>query len=112
MYAQVSDDAAAMDDDARERKSVERSYRRQLARTDALLWRLERLNLAGNTDLDLDTRKELGLALVDVNPRARQRFPTATSVQEALDGVFEVQEEILMVLERLLHWDRLLTSPS
>jgi hypothetical protein len=95
-----------------ERRTVERSYRRQLARTDALLWRLEGLNLEGTVELDLEMLTELGLALVDVNPRARRRFPAATTVQEALDGIFEVQEEILVVLERLLHWDRLVATPS
>jgi hypothetical protein len=32
-------------------------------------------------------------------------------VQRALDGIFLVQESLLVVLQRMLHWDRLVTSP-
>lgn len=89
----------------------ERRYRRMLALTDGVLGRLEQRNLTGQVELDDVILRDLGRTLAMLPPEARRRFPTVTTVQEALDGIFDVQEVILLVLQRMLHWDRLLTGP-
>jgi hypothetical protein len=93
-----------------EQRRVERSYKRMLALTDEVLSRLEQRNLAGQRDLDPVMRRNIDRALRELPPRAQGRFPAARSVQEALDGIFEVQAELLVVLERVLHWDRVRAS--
>jgi hypothetical protein len=110
-FAEVWTDAIAAEAAALERHKVERTYRRMLGLTDGLLDRLEQRNLAGQRELDEMIQRDLDRTLVQVAPEARRRFPSATTVQEALDGIFEVQEGLLLVLQRMLHWDRLLASP-
>jgi hypothetical protein len=94
-----------------EQRRIERCYRQMLAMTDAILTQLEQRNLAGQRDLDGVLRRHIDRTLAELPPRARCRFPEARTVQRALDGIFEVQEELLVVLQRMLHWDRLLSAP-
>jgi hypothetical protein len=110
-FADVWSDAIEAEAAALERHRVERSYRRMLAMTDDVLGKLERRNLSGQRDLDEVIQRQIGRTLKALAPEARQRFPEATTVQQALDGIFEVQESLLVVLQRMLHWDRLLASP-
>ncbi|HKF76465.1 MAG TPA: hypothetical protein VE953_01620 [Terriglobales bacterium] len=100
-------DAIAAEAALLEERQVERSYRRVLALTDDVLGKLEQRNLRGERVLDDEVRRDLAGALSELPPDARSRFPRAGSVQEALDGIFLVQETILLVLQRMLHWDRL-----
>ncbi|HEY4024992.1 MAG TPA: hypothetical protein VGO86_01070 [Candidatus Dormibacteraeota bacterium] len=95
-----------------ERRSVERGYRRMLALTDRVLGQLEQRNLAGQRRLDRVVQQHIEQTLRELPPRAQSRFPDAArTVQEALDGIFDVQAELLLVLQRMLHWDRLLVPP-
>ena len=94
-----------------ERPCREREYRRMLALTDKLLAHLEQLNLRGQRDLDAATQRDIARTMGELTPRARSRFPCASTVQQALDGLFEVQEELMLPLERMLHWDPLLSVP-
>jgi hypothetical protein len=110
-FADVWSDAIAAEAAALERHKIERSYRRMLAMTDGVLGGLEQRNLAGQRELDEVIRREIARTLTSLPPEARRRFPAATTVQEALDGTFEVQEALLLVLQRMLHWDRLLAAP-
>jgi len=110
-YADVVTETINAEEAVREQRRVERSYRRMLSLTDELLGELEGRNLAGQRELDDGMRQRIGLTLLDVTPPARDRFPTVTTVQQALDGVFDVQEALLVTLQRMLHWDRLLATP-
>ncbi len=110
-YAEVWTETVDAETAVREQRRVERSYRHMLGLTDQMLGELERLNLAGQRVLDEETRRRIALALVEVEPPARDRFPSANTVQEALDGMFDVQEDLLLILQRMVHWDRLLASP-
>ncbi|HXM58537.1 MAG TPA: hypothetical protein VOB72_24260 [Candidatus Dormibacteraeota bacterium] len=110
-FANVWSDAIAAEAAALEQHRVERQYRRMLALTDGVLGRLEQRNLAGQEELDEVIQRDIARTLSVLPPDARGRFPQATSVQQALDGIFEVQEALLHVLQRMLHWDRLLAAP-
>lgn len=110
-YTEVLSDAVKAQMRVLERTRRERNYRRMLGLTDELLGHLERLNLDGQRDMDEVTRREIDRTLHDVFPRARNRFPAVTTVQEALDGLFEVQEELLIPLQRMVHYDRVLAAP-
>src|SRR5256885_12066907 len=87
-FADVWVDAIAAEAAALERHRTERSYRRMLSMTDEILGRLEQRNLAGQSELDEVIRRELSRTLSLLTPEAPSRFPEATSVQEALDGIF------------------------
>ena len=87
----------------------EHEYRRMLAMTDKLLGHLELLNMSGQHDLDAATQLDIARTMGELTPRARGRFPRANSVQQALDGLFEVQEELMLPLQRMLHWEPLLS---
>jgi hypothetical protein len=106
-FAEVWNDALAAEAVALELRQVERSYRRVLALTDDVLGKLEQRNLRDQQELDEVVRRDLARTLGELPADARRRFPDADSVQEALDGIFLVQESILLVLQRMLHWDRL-----
>jgi len=82
-----------------------------LALTDQLLAQLEHLNLRGKRDLDAVTRRSIAATMRELTPQAQARFPRARTVQEALDGLFEVQVELLGPLQRMVHWDRVLSVP-
>lgn len=110
-FTDVWVDSVAAEAAVIEQHRVERRYRRMLALTDGVLGRLEQRNLASQVELDDVIRRDIRRMLSMLTPEARQRFPAATTVQEAVDGVFDVQEVLLVVLQRMLHWDRLLTSP-
>ena len=110
-YTEVLSDAIRAQRKVLERTRRERNYRRMLGLTDELLGHLERLNLDGQRDMDEVTQREIDRTLRDVFPRARNRFPAVTTVQEALDGLFEVQEELLIPLQRMVHYDRVLAAP-
>jgi hypothetical protein len=110
-FADVWDDSLAAEAAVLEQHRVERRYRRMLALTDEILGRLERRNLAGQRELDEVMQRDIARTMSMLTPDARSRFPAATTVQDALDGIFDVQAIILVVLQRMLHWDRLLTGP-
>lgn len=110
-FADVWSDTIAAEAAALERHKIERSYRRMLAMTDGVLGGLERRNLSGQRELDEMMRREIARTLSCLPPDARDRFPAAKTVQQALDGIFDVQEALLLVLQRMLHWDRLLAAP-
>jgi hypothetical protein len=110
-FAGVWVDAIAAEAEALERHKQERSYRRMLAVTDGVLGRLEQRNLSGQCELDDVIRRDLARMLSMLPNDARRRFPSATTVQQALDGIFDVQEVLLIVLQRMLHWDRLTAEP-
>jgi hypothetical protein len=102
------DDAIAAEAAVLEERQVERGYRRVLAMTDEVLTKLEQRNLRGERELDEVVRRDLARTLAELPLDARRRFPDdVASVQKALDGVFLVQENLLVVLQRMLHWDRL-----
>ena len=110
-FEEVWNDAVAAEAAALELHQVERSYRRVLALTDDVLGKLEQRNLRGQRDLDEVVKRDLARTLAELPAAARRRFPEARTVQEALDGIFLVQECLLLVLQRMLHWDRLFTCP-
>jgi hypothetical protein len=110
-YAEVWTETINADEAIREQRRAERDYRRMLGLTDRLLGRLEQLNLSGHRELDEETRRDIALTLLDVTEPARDRFPSTNAVQKALDGMFDVQESLLLTLQRMVHWDRLLSAP-
>ena len=95
---------------ALEQRKVERSYRQMLSMTDDLLSALEQRNLRDQQELDDLMVRDIARTLCQLPPEARRRYRGASTVQSALDGVFAVQEELLLVLQRMLHWDRLMTT--
>jgi hypothetical protein len=111
-YDAVWTDAVAAEAAALEVHQVERSYRRVLALTDDLLGKLEQRNLRGQRKLDEVVNRDLARTLTELPADARRRYPGAETVQQALDGVFLVQESLLLVLQRLVHWDRVLSSAA
>lgn len=74
--------------------------------TDGLLGRLEVRNLRGGGRMNERIRKDIDRTLEQLSPAARARFPGGETVQEAVDGVFDVQEELLRVRQRLMRWNR------
>jgi hypothetical protein len=110
-FEDVWTDAMAAETAALEMHQVERSYRRVLAMTDDVLGQLEQRNLHDQRNLDEVLKRDLARTLDELPDDARDRYPVAVTVQEALDGIFLVQESLLVVLQRMLHWDRLLSSP-
>jgi hypothetical protein len=109
-YAEVWTDALDAEQAAIERDRVERRYRGMLALTDELLGRLERRNLAGQRTLDDVEKRDIARTLGALTPGARGRFPRTTLVQDALDGIFDVQSELMGVLQRMGHWSRVLST--
>jgi hypothetical protein len=108
-FDDVWNDAIAAQVAVLQERQVERSYRRVLALTDEVLTQLEQRNLRGQRKLDDVVRRDLARTLAELPPDARRRYPDdGGSVQKALDGVFLVQESLLVVLQRMLHWDRLI----
>jgi hypothetical protein len=106
-FEDVWADATADEATVRQMRRVEHHYRRALAMTDDVLGKLEQRNLHGERELDDGLRRDLARTLTELPPDARSRFSEGRSVQEALDGIFRVQEPLLFVLQRMLHWDRL-----
>jgi hypothetical protein len=87
------------------RRQEYQAQRRQLALTDGLLGKLERLNLNGEQRLDDVTRRQIGRVMTQLPPPVRLRLRTWRTVQQALDGVFDVQVELLAPLQRAMRWD-------
>jgi hypothetical protein len=104
-FANTWEEAIVAAATARESKQQERRYRRMLALTDALLGRLESLNLSGHQELSAPVRRSIAGTLDRLSPPVRARFPHCDSVQNAVDGVFEVQDELLHRLRETLRWD-------
>lgn len=104
-FANTWEEAIGAAEAARESTRHERRYRRMLALTDALLGRLETLNLSGHQELSTPVRRSIEGTLDKLSPPARSRFPDCETVQNAVDGVFEVQDELLHRLRQTLHWD-------
>ena len=73
-----------------------RQYRRFRKLTDLLLDYLERLNMRfpQGRRLDETTTKAIEEVLAELPDPLRNCFPECTTVQEALDGVFELKKEI------------------
>jgi hypothetical protein len=109
-YAEVWTDALDAELEALEQHRVERAYRTMLALTDRVLGQLEQRNMDGQQKLDEVMRRDIARTLAGLTPRARSRFPRTSRVQEALDGIFDVQGELMIVLQRMVHWDRLLAT--
>ena len=109
-YAETWTDALDAEHAAVERHRVERAYRNMLALTDAVLGQLEQRNLKGQRELDEVVRRKIERTLAELTPQARGRYPRTNLVQGALDGIFEVQGELMLVLQRMLHWDRVLAT--
>jgi len=107
-FEAVWDDAVAAEAAVLRQHRVERGYRRVLAMTDGVLAELEQRNLRGQRTLDDVVSRDLARTLSELPSDARMRYPKDVGcVQDALDGIFLVQEPILGVLQRMLHWDRL-----
>lgn len=103
-FARTMIDAARTELALRERWKIERRYRRLLSLSDRVLKGLEQRNLSGHSRLDQSVRQDISRMLGELPADVRHRFPSAaTSVQEALDGTFEVQEELMLVLKRVLN---------
>jgi hypothetical protein len=111
-YAEVWTEALDAEHASLERDRVARSYRRMLVLTDEMVGRLERRNLAGQRALDEVMERDIATTLEVLPPPARGRFHRTGLVQEALDGMFEVQAELMGVLQRTLHWGRVLSSDT
>lgn len=105
-FAETAVDAARAVQAVRERRSAERRYRRMLVRADRLLERLETLNLRGGGPLPAGTKRSIDRWLNSLTPGVRARFPRSRTVQQALDGVFGVEEELLGLLRGMTRWDR------
>ena len=85
------------------RRAEERRLRRMIRATDRLLDQLEASNLSGGGELDARMRRSIDRTLEHLGPAARGRYPSrCRTVQEALDGVFAVQEELLSSLQRMI----------
>jgi hypothetical protein len=87
-----------------------REYRRLRSLTDGLLDYLERLNMQHpqGRELDDSTRNAIRGVLAEVPGPSQRRFPECRTVQEALDGVFELKGELrrqALPDEVLLRWD-------
>lgn len=84
------------------RRADERRCRRMIRATDRLLDQLEATNLSGGGTLDARMQRSIDRTLQHLGPAARGRYPRCRTVQEALDGVFAVQEELLSSLQRMI----------
>jgi hypothetical protein len=84
------------------RRAAERRCRGMIKATDRLLDQLEASNLGGGGRLDARMRRSIDRTLEGLPPAARERFPNCRTVQEALDGTFAVQEELLSSLQRMI----------
>ena len=87
-----------------------REYRRLRLLTDGLLDHLERLNMEHpqGRELDDDTRDAISGVLAQVPAPSRRSFRQCRTVQEALDGVFELKGDLrrqALPDEVLLCWD-------
>lgn len=105
-FNNASNDAVVAAAVVHSRREEERSYRRMLWLTDGLLGRLEVRNLRGGR-MSEGMRRDIGQTLDQLTPAARARFPGCDSVQQALDGVFDVQDELLRVRQRQMRWNRM-----
>jgi hypothetical protein len=103
-FANASTDARVAAALARSHRAEERRYRRMLWLTDGLLGRLEVRNLRGGR-MNEGMRRDIGRTLDQLTPAARARFAGCDTVQQALDGVFDVQDELLRVRQRLLRFN-------
>ncbi|HEV2953009.1 MAG TPA: hypothetical protein VG015_02840 [Candidatus Dormibacteraeota bacterium] len=84
----------AMADDHRRRGDHRRDFYRMLRSTDRILWLLEELNMDGVGEIPSPARPRIQEELATLPKRARQRFRSSPAVQDALDSVFDVQEEL------------------
>ena len=105
-FANASTEAANAAEVVRSQREEERRYRRMLRLTDGLLGRLEVRNVRGGGHVTERLRKDIVRTLDQVSPAARARFPGCDTVQQAVDGLFEVQDELLRVRQRLMRWNR------
>lgn len=78
---------------ARLRAEHRKKFYRMLRSTDRVLWLLEELNLDGVGDIPDPARPRIEEELAALPDRARRRF-RGSAVQDALDSIFEVQEEL------------------
>jgi hypothetical protein len=104
-FANANSETAEAEAVAVRRRVQYRAQRRQLALTDRLLGKLERLNLKGQDRLDDVTRRQIGRVMSQLPPPTRLRLRTWRTVQQALDGVFDVQADLMAPLQRAMHWD-------
>ncbi|MBJ7601438.1 hypothetical protein [Candidatus Nephthysia bennettiae] len=73
-----------------------REYRRFRTLTDVLLDILERLNMRypQGRKLDAATKQAIRDVLAELPDSLRDSFPECATVQEALDGVFDLKTEL------------------
>ncbi|HLQ60560.1 MAG TPA: hypothetical protein VK131_01720 [Candidatus Acidoferrales bacterium] len=78
------------------RRENERRYAfyRMLRGTDRVLERLEEMNLEGVQALPDEVRRELEEVVSGLPENVQKPVPESARVQEALDGLFEVQERL------------------
>jgi len=78
------------------RRELRRRYAFQtmLKTTDRLLWRLEELNRDGTKTVPKRVREEMRQAIEAMPTSIREPARESSGVQDALDGLFEVQERL------------------
>lgn len=82
--------------EAAARRSMAMRYRRAMVASDQAIGRLEELNLRGGGTRvpDVATRAAMDRALAALPAEARRKIKPWRTVQQALDGMFEVQEAL------------------
>ncbi len=70
------------------------AFHRMLQATDRMLWRLEELNRDGCKVMPKAVQAELQDLGRKLPPQARESLRETAGVQDALDGLFEVQEQL------------------
>ena len=78
------------------RRELRRRYafHTMLKTTDRLLWRLEELNRDGTKTVPKRVREEMRQAIEAMPTSIREPARESSAVQDALDGLFEVQERL------------------
>lgn len=71
------------------------TFYRMLTATDRVLHRLEDLNEQGVKRLSAGARRQMKTLLAELPMSCMEVFRSSDQVQEALDGIFEVQERLL-----------------
>lgn len=89
---------AAVDEaaeDERRTRYREDAFYRMLGATDRLLWRLEGMNLDGTKTVPLRDVRRMRKSLAELPMSVESAFIENESVQEVLNGVFDVQDRLL-----------------
>ncbi|TAN33970.1 hypothetical protein EPN29_04890 [bacterium] len=70
------------------------AFQRMLEATDRVLWQLEEMNRDGVKTVPAPVRAELREVFETMPPHVREPLRDCGHVQDALDGLFEVQERL------------------